>query len=427
MSQRLVIIGAGPKAMAIASKVSVLREVGFQVPEVHIIEKRAVGANWTGDSGFTNGRLALGTSPEKDVGFPYQSTQWGPCLGPLIDERMARFSWQSYLIHTKAMSDWVDRGRPAPPHREWASYLQWVAAETSDSTRLHHGEVDRLALTEQGNWEIGFRTVGGNQESLEADGIMVTGPGRIPLSDRLPPHDNILTVETFWKSYQRLRDQAEGRVAIIGTGENAASIAMALTEGGSRLLEIEIVSPTGMTFSRGESFRENRVYSNPEDGHWNKLTTEDRRQFIYRTDRGVFSQHAQRVLDGAENVEIVPGRVVEVRKDGKRLGLDIAYGNEIRRETFDYVVVATGADQLSFLRSLLDGRSLDQLRGRLEVNEVDQRTLESRIGSDLSVEGLTPRLHLPMLSGISQGPGFANLSCLGRLSDRVLASYVQRR
>jgi mycobactin lysine-N-oxygenase len=50
--------------------------------------------------------------------------------------------------------------------------------------------------------------------------------------------------------------------------------------------------------------------------------------------------------------------------------------------------------------------------------------LERRIGIDLGVEGLLPRLHLPMLAGLAQGPGFPNLSCLGLLSDRVLRSYV---
>jgi mycobactin lysine-N-oxygenase len=43
---------------------------------------------------------------------------------------------------------------------------------------------------------------------------------------------------------------------------------------------------------------------------------------------------------------------------------------------------------------------------------------------DLSVAGLTPPLHLPVLAGLAQGPGFPNLSCLGLLSDRILRRYV---
>jgi mycobactin lysine-N-oxygenase len=41
----------------------------------------------------------------------------------------------------------------------------------------------------------------------------------------------------------------------------------------------------------------------------------------------------------------------------------------------------------------------------------------------LSVAGLAP-LHLPVLAGLAQGPGFPNLSCLGLLSDRILRRYV---
>jgi mycobactin lysine-N-oxygenase len=42
----------------------------------------------------------------------------------------------------------------------------------------------------------------------------------------------------------------------------------------------------------------------------------------------------------------------------------------------------------------------------------------------LSVAGLIPPLHLPVLAGLAQGPGFPNLSCLGLLSDRILRRYV---
>ena len=37
---------------------------------------------------------------------------------------------------------------------------------------------------------------------------------------------------------------------------------------------------------------------------------------------------------------------------------------------------------------------------------------------------MSPPLHLPVLAGLAQGPGFPNLSCLGLLSDRILRRYV---
>jgi mycobactin lysine-N-oxygenase len=50
--------------------------------------------------------------------------------------------------------------------------------------------------------------------------------------------------------------------------------------------------------------------------------------------------------------------------------------------------------------------------------------LEESIGHDLAVAGITPKLLLPNLSGINEGPGFPNLSCLGLLSDRVLGGEM---
>ena len=37
---------------------------------------------------------------------------------------------------------------------------------------------------------------------------------------------------------------------------------------------------------------------------------------------------------------------------------------------------------------------------------------------------VTPKLVLPNLSGVNEGPGFPNLSCLGLLSDRVLGAEL---
>ena len=41
-----------------------------------------------------------------------------------------------------------------------------------------------------------------------------------------------------------------------------------------------------------------------------------------------------------------------------------------------------------------------------------------------ALSGLAPPLHLPVMAGLAQGPGFPNLSCLGLLSDRILRRYV---
>jgi mycobactin lysine-N-oxygenase len=84
------------------------------------------------------------------------------------------------------------------------------------------------------------------------------------------------------------------------------------------------------------------------------------------------------------------------------------------RIAYDLVVVAVGFDARWFYR-LLGPRAQRRLDG------IDA---EHRIDVDLSIAGFSPAIHLPLLAGLAQGPGFPNLSCLGLLSDRVLRHYL---
>jgi mycobactin lysine-N-oxygenase len=51
---------------------------------------------------------------------------------------------------------------------------------------------------------------------------------------------------------------------------------------------------------------------------------------------------------------------------------------------------------------------------------------ELAFGRFLELEGLQPRMQLPGLAALSQGPGFSNLGSLGVLADRVLAPFGSR-
>ena len=95
----------------------------------------------------------------------------------------------------------------------------------------------------------------------------------------------------------------------------------------------------------------------------------------------------------------------------------IAYGEERERVAYDAVIVAIGFDGRWF-EALLGGTASARYRQVVGSGEP-----ERHIGLDLSMAGLPP-LHLPVLAGLAQGPGFPNLSCLGLLSDRILRRYV---
>jgi mycobactin lysine-N-oxygenase len=89
---------------------------------------------------------------------------------------------------------------------------------------------------------------------------------------------------------------------------------------------------------------------------------------------------------------------------------------------FDLVIDGSGADALWFV-TLLRQDALDLLELSLG-GPLTGDALQEFIGDDLSITGLTPKLFLPGLSGLTQGPGFPNLSCLGLLSDRVLGAHL---
>jgi hypothetical protein len=113
----------------------------------------------------------------------------------------------------------------------------------------------------------------------------------------------------------------------------------------------------------------------------------------------------------------VAGRVSRLEPVEAKVIVEVDYEEERERIAFDWVVVAVGFDPLWFSH-LLGGRA------RRARRMPSRTSLERAIGYDLAVAGLHPWLHLPVLVGVAQGPGFPNLSCLGLLADRVLGAYA---
>jgi len=412
VTARIAVVGAGAKAVAVAAKTAALRELGVAAPEIVAIERSAVAANWLGTGGWTDGLHRLGTSPEKDVGFPYRSALV-PGRNNELDQAMMRRSWQAYLVATNQFADWIDRGRPGPTHRRWAQYLRWVA--DGANLRVVDGEVQRLAV-DGGQWllDTGATTV-------RADAVMVTGPGQ-PERSLLPSNPRVWSIAEFWRhAAGRHRIDAE-RVAVIGGGETAATMLEELFR--HRVSAITVISPQVTLFTRGESFFENRLFSDPSD--WATLPLSERRDALARTDRGVFSAHVQNVLLSDDRIRHLRGRVAHAidRDDRIRLTLWSTQGGE-RLETahgFDLVIDGSGADPLWFLTLLSqDARDLVELGlgGPLSAGR-----LQESVGHDLALRNVAPKLFLPNLAGLTQGPGFPNLSCLGLLSDRILGADI---
>ena len=431
--RRLLVIGAGPKGVGIAAKRAVLRALGWQVPEVVVVDEIGVAANWTGQNGHTDGRQLLGTLPEKDVGFPYESSHWGSA-NQAVNQGMRHLSWGAYLVMrdgdgAMTYASWIDRGRPHPSHRQWAEYLMWVADRADLDLRI--GRVTRIDLLGS-RWRLTCER-DGRRNWVEGDGLVITGPGTprgdIPGARSSPAL--ITDGRQLWREHHRFRDADRSmRVCVVGSGETAAAAVVGLLEVLSPRSSIDICSRQGVAYSRGESFEENHLYSNPSG--WASLSAEHRQEFVRRTDRGVFSIHANNLLARAQNVRTVAGEVVRLDARPHEVDVHIEYNGRRRALRYDYVVVATGFDPLWFEPLLTDraraelakalGASCDQA---VNGDTVTQDTVTQAVEHDLAVRGLHPRLHLPMLAGLQQGPGFPNLSCLGLLSDRILHPYCR--
>lgn len=91
---------------------------------------------------------------------------------------------------------------------------------------------------------------------------------------------------------------------------------------------------------------------------------------------------------------------------------------------YDYVLLATGFSQATWLTELCDAETLTQITSA--VGELSDDGLSRAISHDFSVSGMPAKLHIPMLAGLTQGPGYPNLSCLGNLSDRLLSTYISQ-
>jgi mycobactin lysine-N-oxygenase len=174
--------------------------------------------------------------------------------------------------------------------------------------------------------------------------------------------------------------------------------------------------------SRGESFLENRVFSNPDVVEWESLDLQTRRDFVKHSDRGVFDPPSLGKIAYDDRVEFALGRVTDVGEaaNGEGVSLECESPEGVFQSEHDYVANCTGFDLLAQLRTLFPAATREEIERRVGGLWGRPAGSEVPIGRFLELRGMQPCLHIPGLAGLSQGPGFANLGALGLLSNRVL-------
>jgi mycobactin lysine-N-oxygenase len=417
----LIIVGAGAKAAGIATKVHVANTLGLARLSVKVIEGTEVAASWKGRNGMTSGEEPLAVTPIKDVGFPYRShVEFGEA-GEAIDAAMAQFTWQQHMIGTRRYARWVDAGSPQVRHRDYGEYLTWVLSRATEGIEHLRARVSQVALDEGGErWVVEAEEDGGTSRHT-CRALVLTGPG----IHRAFPHepavvDRVFHCDSKREDFARIPEGERCDVAIVGGGESALSATMFLRELRPDC-RFTVYTPL-LPMSRGESFLENRVFSNPDVVEWESLDLQTRRDFVKHSDRGVFDPPSLGKIAYDDRVEFALGRVTDVgaAAKGEGVSLECESPEGAFQSEHDYVANCTGFDLLAQMRTLFPATAREEIERR--VGGIWDRPAGSEvpIGRFLELRGMQPRLHIPGLAGLSQGPGFANLGALGLLSNRVL-------
>jgi len=423
----LLIVGAGAKAAGIATKVHVLNRLGLGPIGLKVIEGTEPAASWLGRNGMTSGEEPLAVTPIKDIGFPYQSHYEFGEAGEAIDAAAMAFSWQQYLIGQRRYARWIDAGSPSVRHRNYGEYLTWVLSRATEGVSHLHGRVARISLDEGGErWLVEVEEPSGRSQHA-CGALVLTGPG----VHRSFPHEPSVAARVFHcdsrrEEFASLPDDGCD-VAVVGGGESALSCVMFL-RGFRPRSRFTIYTPM-LPMSRGESFLENRVFSNPDEVEWGSLDQQTRRDFVKHSDRGVFDPPSLAAIAYDDRCRFVTGRVTDVGAAAGGEGVCLEYESPegVTGREHEYVVNCTGFDLLRQLRELFPEevrRKVESASGPLWDRPAGT---EVRIGRGLELEGMAPRLHIPGLAGLSQGPGFANLGALGLLSNRVLQPLLAEK
>jgi mycobactin lysine-N-oxygenase len=423
----LLVVGAGAKAAGIATKVHALNTLGLGPISMTIVEGTEVAASWKGLNGMTSGEEPLAVTPIKDVGFPYQSFREFGEAGEAIDEQALAFSWQRYMVARRRYARWIDAGSPSVRHRDYGEYLTWVLGRATEGIDHVEGRVTRISLEGGERWAVEVEGPGGTAR-YSAGSLVLTGPG----VHREFPHEEEIAGRVFHCDSRRgefaaLPEESGCDVAIVGGGESALSCMMFLR--GFRPQSRFTVYTPMLPMSRGESFLENRVFSNPDEIEWTSLDQTTRRDFVKHSDRGVFDPPSLAAIAYDDRCRFVTGRVTEVSsaRGGEGVCLRHESPEGAMSPEHDYVVNCTGFDLLAQLHGLFPVETREEIEAQVGKLWDTPPGTEVPIGRNLELRGIQPRVQIPGLGGLSQGPGFANLGALGLLANRVLQPLAAER
>ena len=417
----IAIIGGGPKAAALAAKAWALHRLGIDGPALTVLEPDGLAAAWAGGRGYTDGELRLCTPADRDLGFPYSHSGFGAVAAGLT---FAAYSWQRFLVSGEgedAYAAWLDRGRPRPPHRQFADYLGWAIGKSG--CEVVRDRVSRLSHAPAQGWRVTCERRGLIAKPFDA--VVVTGSGP-PLPPMAGADERVFNGKDFWTRLPQARElldaeDEDASAVIIGAGGTAASVASWFVRGRFRHVPVRIIGREPTLYTRGAGFFENRLFADEEE--WRRLPDARKDAFVERLTRGVVWEDVLASLGEAGSVTYTSGTA---------LGFDAARDGELRLRLGE----PGGLEELVPASLFVDCRGFDAwwFASLFAAADPARQMLQSQRAPLLASidEALAftdpfphPGLHVPML-GSRIGPASGNLMALGWMSDRILRPYLSQ-
>lgn len=436
----IAVVGGGPKAAALAAKADVLRRHSARpVPQIVIYERTALGANWAGGNGYTDGLQPLCTLAERDLGFPYQSA-YGTAAAEAL---FADYSWHSFAVRQglgpAGYEQWVLQGRQPPSHSDFAAYLTSAIAR---SGALHRpAEVTGLDYQPASSqWEVRWSDRLGAVHWDQHDAVVITGSGpALPaLAGAVDASGNrnprVFDGISFWTELDEIakilvaESVDDRRIVLIGAGGTAAAIAYWFVR--ARIdVPITIIGREPTLYARHPGYFEDRLFS--DESAWLALPDHARDEFVRRLTTGVVWDYVLKNLDVARIAYQCADAIGFNTLPGPHAGLYPDVEVNVRPTAPPGAApsaAATAQDGAVFV----DARGFDRwwfasllpAHLALHFGRTNQAAVQAAVDDALRVGAPFPAgLHAPMLAS-RQGPAASNLMALGWMSDRILRAFV---
>lgn len=250
---------------------------------------------------------------------------------------------------------------------------------------------------------------------LLVEGVVLSGPGR---PRRLPVDksaaERVFDGGDYWTRRTWFDRIPHGRIAVIGSGETAGSIVQSLIKT-HPAVRIHLVNRHGFLPIQSAGYAENSLCTSADSRQWCERSIEEREETLRRIDRGVMSADLKEEIDLCDRVRVVRGCIESIKKGKTGVVLNAARSNTLMYE-YDAVILAIGFDPYDQLRELMPDGTLDG-----KCPPVSRMLVVDRA---FRLPNVAANVHAPGLSGMSQGPGYALLSCLGSVASRILEPYL---